>query len=144
LPQGLRWAWLGWGEIARWSRALRDGVCMACAPARGQVGLPVIGVVENMSGFVCPNCHNESQIFPATHGAGAEAMAHQMGVPFLGRIPIDPRIGTENCRDYCELGCGMASIGPDRVCLWQPNAAIKGPPSTRSARIPLPQRPICM
>jgi len=56
-----------------------------------KVGLPIIGVVENMSGFVCPNCKNESQIFPPTTG-GAEKMAKDMEVPFLGRIPLDPRI----------------------------------------------------
>jgi len=56
-----------------------------------KVGLPIIGVVENMSGFVCPNCKKESQIFAPTTG-GAEKMATDMNVPFLGRIPLDPRI----------------------------------------------------
>jgi Mrp family chromosome partitioning ATPase len=56
-----------------------------------KVGIPVIGVVENMSGFVCPKCKNESQIFAPTTG-GAEKMAQQMDVPFLGKIPLDPRI----------------------------------------------------
>lgn len=57
-----------------------------------KVNLPVIGVVENMSGFVCPNCKKESQIFPPTTG-GAEKMAADMNVPFLGKLPLDPRIG---------------------------------------------------
>ncbi|KJE98117.1 nucleotide-binding protein 1 [Capsaspora owczarzaki ATCC 30864] len=57
-----------------------------------KVKLPVIGVIENMSGFVCPSCKNESQIFPPTTG-GAAKMAADMAVPFLGRIPLDPRIG---------------------------------------------------
>lgn len=57
-----------------------------------KVKLPVIGVVENMSGFVCPSCKNESQIFPPTTG-GAEQMADEMKVPFLGKLPLDPRIG---------------------------------------------------
>jgi len=56
-----------------------------------KVNIPVIGVVENMSGFICPCCHKESTIFPKTSG-GAEAMAKDMGIPFLGRIPLDPLI----------------------------------------------------
>jgi hypothetical protein len=56
------------------------------------VKLPIIGVVENMSGFVCPNCKQQSQIFPPTTGGG-EKMAKDMGVSFLGRLPLDPRIG---------------------------------------------------
>jgi len=52
---------------------------------------PVIGVVENMSGFVCPHCTQESQIFPPVSG-GAEKMCHDMGVPLLGRIPLEPKL----------------------------------------------------
>jgi Mrp family chromosome partitioning ATPase/predicted Fe-Mo cluster-binding NifX family protein len=51
--------------------------------------LPVIGVLENMSGFVCPKCGERTDIFKS---GGGEIMAKQMGVPFLGRIPIDPQI----------------------------------------------------
>ena len=53
------------------------------------VQLPVIGVIENMSGFVCPNCGVATDIFKT---GGGEKMASEMGVPFLGRIPIDPKI----------------------------------------------------
>ncbi len=51
--------------------------------------LPVLGVVENMSGFVCPKCGEMTDIFKS---GGGEKMAKQMNVPFLGRIPIDPQI----------------------------------------------------
>ena len=51
--------------------------------------LPVIGVLENMSGFVCPKCGERTDIFKS---GGGETMAKEMGVPFLGRIPIDPQI----------------------------------------------------
>uniref|UniRef100_T1IU54 Cytosolic Fe-S cluster assembly factor NUBP1 homolog n=1 Tax=Strigamia maritima TaxID=126957 RepID=T1IU54_STRMM len=57
-----------------------------------KVGVPIIGIVENMSGFVCPNCKNETQIFPATTGGGKK-MAKELKIPFLGRIPLDPKIG---------------------------------------------------
>ena len=51
--------------------------------------LPVLGVIENMSGFVCPKCSEVIDIFKS---GGGEQMAAQMGVPFLGRVPIDPQI----------------------------------------------------
>ena len=57
-----------------------------------KVKLPIVGVVENMSGFVCPHCSHESQVFPPTTG-GAAAMCESMTVPLLGSIPLDPRLG---------------------------------------------------
>jgi ATP-binding protein involved in chromosome partitioning len=47
--------------------------------------IPTIGVVENMSYYACPNCHHETDIFG--HGGG-EDLAAEMGVPFLGRLPV--------------------------------------------------------
>ena len=54
-----------------------------------QLRVPVIGVVENMSGFVCPKCGEITQILPA---GGGRAIAQDMNVPFLGAIPLDPSI----------------------------------------------------
>jgi ATP-binding protein involved in chromosome partitioning len=54
-----------------------------------RMGMPIIGVVENMSGFVCPHCGARIDIFQA--GAG-EKMAEEAAVPFLGKIPIDPKV----------------------------------------------------
>jgi Mrp family chromosome partitioning ATPase len=51
--------------------------------------LPVLGVVENMSGFVCPKCGEVTQIF---RSGGGRRMAEDMGVRFLGAIPMDPNI----------------------------------------------------
>ena len=51
--------------------------------------LPVLGVIENMSGFVCPHCGETTDIFLS---GGAETMAVDAGVPFLGRIPMDPAV----------------------------------------------------
>ncbi|MBI2941608.1 MAG: Mrp/NBP35 family ATP-binding protein [Chloroflexi bacterium] len=50
---------------------------------------PILGIVENMSYFVCPHCQDRVDIFG--HG-GAERSAEQLGLPFLGRVPIDPSI----------------------------------------------------
>jgi ATP-binding protein involved in chromosome partitioning len=54
-----------------------------------QVHVPVLGVIEYMSGFVCPKCGETTQIFPV--GSGRK-MATDMKVPYLGAIPIDPAI----------------------------------------------------
>jgi ATP-binding protein involved in chromosome partitioning len=51
-----------------------------------KVRIPVLGLVENMSGFVCPHCGKETEIFDA--GGGERASTH-MSIPFLGRVPLD-------------------------------------------------------
>ncbi len=51
--------------------------------------LPVLGIVENMSGLVCPHCGEAVNIFGA---GGGQRMAEEMDVQFLGSIPIDPRV----------------------------------------------------
>jgi ATP-binding protein involved in chromosome partitioning len=55
----------------------------------GKVSVPVIGLVENMSGFICPHCGERSDPFGS---GGAEEAAEAMGIPFLGRIPLDPAV----------------------------------------------------
>ena len=53
------------------------------------LGMPVLGIVENMSGFVCPHCGKRVDVFGT---GGGEAAATEFGVPFLGRIPLEPEI----------------------------------------------------
>jgi ATP-binding protein involved in chromosome partitioning len=50
-----------------------------------KLNIPTLGIIENMSHFICPNCHHESDIFG--HGGGQQ-MAGELGVAFIGRIPI--------------------------------------------------------
>lgn len=57
------------------------------------VEIPIIGIVENMSGFICPHCHTETHIFG--HGR-VRAASEQMKLPFLGEIPIDLSIRTSS------------------------------------------------
>ena len=54
-----------------------------------KLNIPVIGIVENMSGFVCPKCGAEINIFKA---GGGKKIAKDLMIPFLGGIPIDPEI----------------------------------------------------
>jgi len=55
------------------------------------VKVNITGVVENMSGFVCPNCNEVVDIFKK---GGGEEIAREFDLPFLGRIPMDPRVVT--------------------------------------------------
>ena len=54
-----------------------------------KVNVPLLGIIENMSFFLCGHCGERTEIF--SHGGGERA-AEKLGVPFLGRIPIDPAI----------------------------------------------------
>jgi len=58
-----------------------------------QLNMPVIGIVENMSGFTCPHCGSAIDLFKT---GGGEKAARELGVPFLGSIPIDYKV--------CETG----------------------------------------
>jgi len=54
-----------------------------------KVKLRILGIVENMSGFICPHCGKPIDLFKR---GGGQKLAEEMGVRFLGRIPVDPRI----------------------------------------------------
>jgi ATP-binding protein involved in chromosome partitioning len=58
-----------------------------------RLGMPIIGVVENMSGFICPTCGAKIDIFQS---GGGKKLAEDAGVPFLGSIPIDPKVGADS------------------------------------------------
>jgi ATP-binding protein involved in chromosome partitioning len=70
-----------------------------------KVSIPVLGIVENMSSFVCPHCRTETQIF--AHG-GARDAAAKMGIRFLGEIPIDLAI-----REGGDKGVPVVAGHPD-------------------------------
>jgi len=54
-----------------------------------QLNVPVLGIIENMSGFICPHCGKEIDLFGI---GGGEKASEELKVPFLGRIPIEPLI----------------------------------------------------
>jgi ATP-binding protein involved in chromosome partitioning len=54
-----------------------------------QVGIPIIGIIENLSGFVCPECGKKIDIFKS---GGGKRIAEALSVPYLGNIPIDPKV----------------------------------------------------
>jgi len=70
-----------------------------------RVNVPVIGIVENMSTFICPHCGTRSDIFG--HG-GARHEAERLGVPFLGEVPLDMII-----REKSDAGLPVVATAPD-------------------------------
>lgn len=58
-----------------------------------KVGMPIIGVIENMSSYICPKCGDKIDIFQS---GGGKKMAEENGAPFLGSIPIDPNVSADS------------------------------------------------
>jgi Mrp family chromosome partitioning ATPase len=69
------------------------------------LGIPVIGIVENMSGLKCPHCHKEIPLFKI---GGGEKAARDLKVPFLTRIPIDPEMVSD-----CDRGMPFVMSYPE-------------------------------
>jgi len=69
------------------------------------LNVPVLGIVENMSGMVCPHCGGKIELFKV---GGGEKAAAELGVPFLGRIPMDPQIV-----ELCDSGKPFVAEGID-------------------------------
>jgi len=72
-----------------------------------KVGLHIIGIVENMATFKCPKCQKESEVFARDSG-GVSKLCEEMEVPYLGDIPLDPRIGY-----CCDKGMGFVERYPE-------------------------------
>ncbi|OQR70154.1 cytosolic Fe-S cluster assembly factor nubp1-like, partial [Tropilaelaps mercedesae] len=64
-----------------------------------KVSLPILGVVENMKGFICPRCTKESEIFPSS--GGCQKLCEDFGLRLLGQVPLDPRVA--RCCDEGEF-----------------------------------------
>jgi ATP-binding protein involved in chromosome partitioning len=97
-----------------------------------RVDVPILGVVENMSYFLCPNCGTRSDIFG--HG-GARHEAERLKVPFLGEIPLDMSI-----RETSDSGLPIVATQPDsahakiyRQIAENVRAALEGPGAARAA-----------
>jgi Mrp family chromosome partitioning ATPase len=113
-----------------------------CITFCAKADLPVAGVLENMSGYVCPQCGLHTDLFGS---GGGEKLAQEMKVSFLGRIPIDPRIVA--CGD---AGTCLIDVHPDSLAarnyllladqidnahdLWNPGQPEEAVPSQEAAR----------
>jgi len=74
-----------------------------------EAGLPILGIFENMSGFVCPHCAECTNIFSSE---GGRLLAEEVKLPFLGKIPIDPSLTA-----CCEEGKNFLEVHPDSLSL---------------------------
>jgi len=72
-----------------------------------KVNVDVLGIIENMSYYECPKCGNREAIFK--HGGGKRT-ADELGVPFLGEIPLDPRVAVQG-----DAGTPIVAADPDSV-----------------------------
>jgi ATP-binding protein involved in chromosome partitioning len=70
-----------------------------------QTRVPILGIVENMSSYICPHCNSQDYIFG--HG-GASLAAEQLGIPFLGEVPLDLAIRTQS-----DIGQPIVVAQPD-------------------------------
>jgi hydrogenase maturation protease len=77
-------------------QGLAEMVVRKAARMARRLAVPILGLVENMSYFVCPDSGRQYKVFGSSHG---EEMAQWLGVPFLGRLPIDPHIS-----ELCDAG----------------------------------------
>ena len=76
--------------------------------------------VATMSGFLCPKCTHESQIFKATTG-GVQQLCKDMNIPFLGAVPPDPRIG---------MACGFGQSFMDSFAIAERAEACQPSPTS--------------
>lgn len=67
-----------------------------------KITTPIFGILENMSGLTCPNCGTKIELFKS---GGGDKAVRELGVPFLGRIPLDLHIvdSTDNGKPFVEL-----------------------------------------
>jgi ATP-binding protein involved in chromosome partitioning len=79
-----------------------------------KLNVPILGLVENMSGFVCPHCHQETAIFKKGTG---EAEAKKHGIPLIARIPLDPAL-TDAGDAGIPLVVGLKSSPQARALRW--------------------------
>jgi len=87
-----------------------------CVSFLRHLSVPILGILENMSGLTCPHCGKNIDIFKS---GGGEKAAKELNVPFLGRIPFDPRIveTTDDGKPFIEMYPDSESAKVlDKIC----------------------------
>ena len=98
-----------------------------------RVSVPVLGLVENMSGFVCPHCGEITDLFGR---GGGERFAAEAGIEFLGAIPLEVTV-----RQGADVGIpavAQSTLGPAAISLQHIARAVAGKVSIEAAR----ERPV--
>ncbi len=96
-----------------------------------KVSIPVLGIVENMSSFVCPHCRETTNIFD--HGGG-RAAAEKMGIRFLGEIPLDLAV-REGGDKGVPVAAGMPD-GPQAIAFMEMARQVAGAVSVQNIKAP--------
>lgn len=105
--------------------ALLDAI--KCLSFTRAVKLPVLGLIENMSGYVCPCCGEISNVFSTK---GGEEMAKQEGLTFLGALPVDTELVT-----LLDAAESSAAGGPDEAIELRASDILKRYRETSSAKL---------
>lgn len=99
-----------------------------------KIGIPIIGIVENMSIFICPNCNYASEIFDHKTG-GAEKMCKDLSLPFLGSVPLEPEVARS-----CDEGEQYTDFFPETLAYKEylkiAEGNVRPPASSSSAKTP--------
>jgi Mrp family chromosome partitioning ATPase len=97
------------------------------------VKMKIVGIVENMSGFVCPHCDKQVEIFKS---GGGEKLSREFGIPFLGRIPVDPKvvIAGDDGKPYLSSGIESVAVHGFEGFLYQVEKAL---PVSAAPAIPM-------
>jgi ATP-binding protein involved in chromosome partitioning len=98
-----------------------------------KVGVPVLGIIENMSYHLCPQCGHEEEIFK--RGGGRE-MAERLAVPFLGEIPLDGRVVTGG-----DSGRPIVTLEPESAAARTYASAAEAVATALGARSPVAKSP---
>ncbi len=107
----------------------------------GQVGNPVLGLVENMSGYACPKCGEISHIFAT---GGGEALARETDIDLLGHIPLDPEVVRAGDKGYVfvqtqeqsEAAKAVQAITAPIMALAEKSPANKENQETTESKVP--------
>jgi ATP-binding protein involved in chromosome partitioning len=97
-----------------------------------KVGVPLLGIVENMAGFVCPHCGQRTDIFSA---GGGKQLATELGVPLLASVPLMARV-----QELGETGAPVVLQEPDSPAgraLHSLAAQVETEAATRAVRLPI-------
>ena len=86
--------------------------------------VPILGIVENMAGFECPDCGTGHDVFDA---GGADRLSEEFEVPVLGRLPLDPAVGTLDGGDEAPTPPGISVPGIGRLQLPRTRAERERP-----------------
>ena len=102
-----------------------------------KVNINVLGMVENMSGFVCPDCDKRYEIFGS---GGAKRKAGELEVPFLGEVPINIRIRTHGDTGSTQSIFDDKTVAPYLEAI--PHQLVKNLAATAAAEPPKPELPV--